>query len=69
LSRKSQSNSYVYDEEKKRNYCFSIKGPPVPIPSTTRRPPGGGRPTTPSTSGSFPTTTGCTWTAVNKTET
>ncbi|UJR09784.1 hypothetical protein I4U23_014011 [Adineta vaga] len=43
--------------------------PPVPIPSTTKRPFGTPtRPTTPSTS-SFESTTGCTWTAVNKTET
>jgi hypothetical protein len=45
-----------------------IEGPPVPIPNTTKRPGLGGRTTVP-TPGSLPTTTGCTWTAVTKTET
>ncbi|CAF4166622.1 unnamed protein product [Rotaria sp. Silwood2] len=45
--------------------------PPIPIPSSTKRPirPVGGSETTPSTTGSLETTTGCMWTPVYKTET
>ena len=52
----------------RRKKSFSMKGPPMPIPSITRRPFINSGRTTHITSGSFRRTTGCTWTAINKTE-